>query len=263
MSNDLIRILWQSSTPIGGIPEYFDAIEQHAKRVLADTTALEIRGVTVGSSDLHFRSIDFLNNVQVFESCRRAESEGYDAVALGCFVDPVLDEIREVVDIPALGMAQTGMHVACMMGRKFAVLTRTSAFSPKFHAELVRRYGLEAQCSGLYPFDCDFDDVTAGLRGENDKALKQLCTVAAVAAGDGAEVLLVGCGLLNLIAVRAGLGQIDGASFLDVSGALMKMSEAMVTLRRTSGLQTPRNGLYEKPTESQLESALSIYKIGE
>jgi allantoin racemase len=261
MKEKLIRILWQSSTAIDGLPAYIKAIKRHADQVLYAGSSLEIRGVSRGSNDLQFRSIDFMNNLQVFESGMRAESEGFDAVALGCFVDPVLDELREVVDIPVLGMAETGMHLACQIGRRFAVLTRTAAFSPKFHRELVLRYGLESRCSGHYAFDCAFEEVVEGLEGKSDAALGQLQEVATTAVNDGAEVLLLGCGVLNLVAVRAGITELAGARLLDVSGALMKMAETMVSLRRTTGLSVNRCGYYEKPSAEQLDAALESYRL--
>ncbi len=256
-----IRILWQSSTPVESLPAYVNAIGNHARRVLGDRVSVEVRGVASGSPDLQFRAIDFLNNSQVLSSALRASNEGFNAVALGCFVDPVLDELREVLDIPVLGMAETAMHLACMLGRRFAVLTRTPSFSPKFHRELVTRYGLNGRCSGHYAFDCPFEEVVAGLDGDADSPISKLERVAETAVAEGAEVLLIGCGVLNLVAMQSGINQLAGASVLDVSGALMKMTETMVTLQRACGTTVSRAGIYQRPTEEELANALKIYAL--
>ena len=112
--NRPIRILWQSSTNIAKYPAYAEAIKMHAKTILSPGSRLKVRGVPFGTSLLHFRAFDFMNNTEVFNSVVRAEREGYDAVAIGCFLDPVLQEAREIMDIPVLSLAEAGMHVACM-----------------------------------------------------------------------------------------------------------------------------------------------------
>ena len=53
------RILWQSSTPISGLPAYAEAIRKHAKRILGPDFQLDIRGVDTGSLDLHMNYIQY------------------------------------------------------------------------------------------------------------------------------------------------------------------------------------------------------------
>ena len=52
-----------------------------------------------------------------------AERNGYDAFIIGCYLDTGLQRARSLVDIPALGVTETSMLVACTLGRKFSMAT--------------------------------------------------------------------------------------------------------------------------------------------
>ena len=262
MENQVMRILWQSSTAIHRLPAYARAIQTHAESVLAQGSSLAIRGVQEGTNALHFRAFDFLNNTQLFDSVVNAERDGYDAVAVGCFIDPILDELREIVDIPVMSLAETGMHIACMLGKRFSVLTYTASLNDKFYAELINKYGLRERASPLVSFELPIEELEAALAGNPDLCLKRLREAGREAVAKGAEVILLGCGVLNLVAVQNKVTNIDGATVLDVSGALMKMTEAMVVLRRVSGVAVSRRGFYAKPDPKQLEEVLRLYRRG-
>lgn len=259
--NQAIRILWQSSTAIENYPAYGQAVRSHARERCAEGTTVDLRGVANATTQLHFKAFDFLNNRGLFESALRAEREGYDAVAIGCFLDPVLDDLKEVLDIPVLGMAETAMHLACTLGRRFAVLSHNAALNTKFHADLIVKYGLERHAGPLVSFDLPFPEMEAALAGKPTSCLARIEQAGREAVAQGSEVILLGCGLMNLIAIRSGLTEIDGAPVLDVSGALLKATESMVVLRRTSGLRVSRKGYYERPPEDVIESVAGCYGL--
>ncbi len=97
------------------MPDFQKAIEAHGKKIPSAGFELNVRGVQQGTSDIHFMAFDFLNNSQLFDSVIKAEKEGYDAVAIGCFLDPILDELREVMNIAVLSLGEAGMLTACML----------------------------------------------------------------------------------------------------------------------------------------------------
>ena len=69
-------------------------------------------------------------------------SEGFDAFLIGNIADPGLQEAREIADIPVLGLCELALHVACMMGASFSLVTINAKFTPRI-VENVRRYGLQ------------------------------------------------------------------------------------------------------------------------
>lgn len=255
------KILWQSSTPISGLPAYAEAIQKHAKKILGPDFQLDIRGVDKGSLDLHFNYVQYLNDHNILNSLVKAEAEGYDAVAIGCFFDPVIKEAREILNIPILSLAETGMLFACMYGQKFSVVTYQRQVIRKKYDQLVNAYGLQSRAVAGQYFDISLQ-VLANSFQNPQPVLKAFQEAGRLAVKSGAEVILPGCGLLNLIVVENGLTQIEGATVLDVSGALMKSAETMITLRKVSGIGTSRAGLFESPTQEQLKAARIVYGMG-
>ena len=52
-----------------------------------------------------------------------AEQEGCDAIVINCLGDPALNPAREIVSIPVVGPCQASMHLANMLGDKFAIVS--------------------------------------------------------------------------------------------------------------------------------------------
>jgi len=254
------RILWQSSTAVSGLPAYTEAIKRHAERILGPETTLDIRGVEAGTMDLHFMYFQFLNDQNVLNSILKASTEGYDGVAVGCFLDPGVHQAREITDMPVAGLAETSMLYACMYGKKFSVVTYVRQMVEKKYDELIRLYGLQSRAAPMEYFDISLDALANSFDNPGP-VLDAFRKAAKRAVEKGAEVILPGCGLLNLISVENDLTNIGNATVMDVSGALMKILEAMITLRKKCGITVSRQGLYESPTKEQIAATKEIYGV--
>ena len=252
------KILWQSSTVIANFIDYNNAIKQHAEKILGSDYEIIVRGVNKGTPDLHFQTFDFLNNIQVFKSVTQAERNGASGVAIGCFLDPILDELREVLDIPVLSLGEAGMLTACMLGKRFSVISYVPQLNNKRYGELVHKYGLTERCAGLTSFDLPFEALDNGFTDPTG-VIERFNTAALEAIDRGAEVLLPGCGCLNLILAQNGINQIKSATVLDVSGALMKLTEMMIVLREVSGTSISRRGYYEAPSKESIAKVIKQY----
>ena len=261
MNQTPIRILWQSSTVVENFPAYRNAIEAHARERLFPGSTLEVRGVAAGTTNLRFKAFDFLNNRALLQSVLTAQEDGFDAVALGCFLDPVLDELKELIDIPLFSLGECGMHVAAMLGRRVALLSHTASLNVKFHGDLVHKYGLAQQVGPMVGFELPLAELEAGLAGDADACLARIRAAGRDAIAQGADVIVLACGLMNLVAIRNGLTEIDSVPVLDISGTLMKLTEAMVVLRRTSGVRIGRTGYFERPDRAEIDRVLGVYGV--
>jgi allantoin racemase len=252
------RILWQSSTMIGGLPDYEKAIYTHAEKVLSHEFELTVRGVSKGTSQIHFMAFDFLNNAQLFKAVEQAAKEGYEAVALGCLLDPILDELREVMDIPILGLGEAAMLAACMLGKRFSVVTYVPENNDKRFRELIHKYGLSERAAPSISFSISFEEMVNGFT-DPGPVVEEFKKAAIEAIRQGAEVIIPGCGLLNLILRIADISQVENATVLDVTGVLMKMAEMMVTLKNVSGVSVSRVGYYRSPSKELYDEVSKIY----
>lgn len=254
-----MRLLWQSSTPITRYPAYNAAILAHAAQVLGPGVEVTVGGTVRPTFGRYTRANFFLKGRDILDSVMGAAQDGVDGVAIGCFLDPLLHELREFLDIPVLGLAETGMHTACLLGRRFAVLSHSEALNVKVYDDLVRRYGLESRFAGMAAVDLSMDRLETAMRQDPQPALALVRDAAARLVAQGAEVIIPGCGLLNLFLLRHGVSRIEGATVLDVTGALLKMTETMVVLRRVSGTEVSRAGYYAGPQPQDLQRTLAAF----
>ena len=57
-----------------------------------------------------------------------AEKRGYDALVIGCYSDPGLDALRELLSIPVIGPGAASLHLAAQLGTR---ISRAHALRPR------------------------------------------------------------------------------------------------------------------------------------
>ena len=109
-----MKIWWQSSTPIHRLDDYRNTLTKNLNELKRSDVEIHINGVDDGSMDLHYNAVVAVNNFGpggVLNKIMQAADQGYDAVAIGCFLDPAMQEAREVVSIPVIGATLGGENV--------------------------------------------------------------------------------------------------------------------------------------------------------
>ena len=115
--------LWYQSmsrqTEWGGYPRVLRGI---LDKVRDPDTEIHVAGITeIGGIGDQFRYLEYLETGEVLKNVHRAVREGFDAFLIGNIADPGLQEAREIADIPVLGLCESALHVACMMGASFSL----------------------------------------------------------------------------------------------------------------------------------------------
>jgi allantoin racemase len=148
-----------------------------------------------------------------------------DAAVIAAFGDPGLMGARELFEIPVVGMAEAAMLTACMLGRRFAIVTFARALGPWFE-ECVEMHGLTGRCAGIRMLDEGFSDI-ASLQEEKEAVIVQLAQRAVIE--DAADVvILAGAPLAGLAAKVADRIPVP---VVDQMGAALKQAEALVALK--------------------------------
>jgi len=148
-----------------------------------------------------------------------------DAAVIAAFGDPGLMGARELFDIPVIGMAEAAMLTACMLGRRFAIVTFARALGP-WYAECVEMHGLTGRCAGIRMLDESFADI-ADVQEEKEAVIVQLAQ-RAVVEDEADVVILAGAPLAGLAAKVA---ERIPVPVVDQMGAALKQAEALVALR--------------------------------
>ncbi len=255
-----MRIWWQSSTPIHRLDDYRNALAAHLESVKRPETEIHISGVDDGSMDLHYNAVVAMNSYGaggVLNKIIQAEVQKYDAVAIGCFLDPAMQEAREVVSIPVMGLGEASMLVACMYGHKFSGVA-FHAKQSQYYDRKAFEYGLASRHIPFGDLGIDFNQVqTAFAKPEQmrETFVKEVRRLGA----QGAEVVLAACATVNAIIRREKITEVDGVLVLDCNAVLLKMTEGMADLSRSIGLRASRKLLYQRPERRALSDWMEIY----
>jgi Asp/Glu/hydantoin racemase len=155
----------------------------------------------------------------------------YDAIIVAAFSDPGLMPARAISQRPVLGIGESAMLSAAMMGARFAAVSLSPAMRPLFEAT-IGRLGLTQRLAGLHFLDAAVADI-ATVQADHGAALEAVCREIA-ARGDAASILLGGgplAGLADSFRGRIGVPLLDGVA------CAVRHAESLVWLGRA----TPRS----------------------
>jgi Asp/Glu/hydantoin racemase len=230
-------------------------LREHAARVCAADTTIEVHGVRPGSYPAGMNPIEatrypWANHVlasQIAWNAKRAEDEGFDAVAISCFFDPGLREARSLVDIPVVSMCETALLLGTSVGGRFGLLGLHGEQSFAL-AELAASYGATGRVVATLPIDPSVtEEELEGVYEGGGDLEERLERVAAEAVRLGADLIIPAEGVLNTSLVRRGIRTLAGVPVLDGYGLLLGYAEMLVRLRRSTGLSTSHAGAYGRP----------------
>lgn len=159
----------------------------------------------------------------------------YDGVLLACFGDPSLYAIKEVCDVPVIGIAECAMSMALLLGFKFSILAASSKAKPMMESA-VKQYGLEGRMASVETFNLNIENFV------NDKEILRSCILnsAAAAKEKGAEILILGCAGMTMVG-----GEIEAEVGIPV---IDPIKAGVVTLRAIidAKLSVSKAGLYQQ-----------------
>ncbi|MEK9281404.1 aspartate/glutamate racemase family protein [Bradyrhizobium sp. ISRA442] len=151
-------------------------------------------------------------------------SRNVDAAIIAAFGDPGLFAARELFDIPVVGMAEAAMLTACMLGRRFSIVTFARALGP-WYQECVEMHGLRERCAGIRMLDGAFRSIS-NVQDEKEALLVELAN-RAVREDEADVIILAGAPLAGLAAkVKAKIP----VPVVDQVAAAVKQAEALVAL---------------------------------
>jgi allantoin racemase len=138
--------------------------------------------------------------------------ESYDGFVIACHSDPNLDLMKELSLKPVVGIGETSMRSACLIGDRFTVLSATLGSIPNKKA-LVSKYNLLDQLSSVRALGhlCAKQTQLDLCEKVSRDAIEQ----------DSAEVIVLGCadmaGMSFELQDRLGIPVVDGiASSLSI-----------------------------------------------
>jgi allantoin racemase len=126
------------------------------------------------------------------------QSVDHDAAIIAAFGDPGLGAAREMFPIPVVGLAEAGMLSACMLGRRFSIVSFAAALEP-WYQECVEWHRMESRCASIRTLDNRFKDI-GDVQNEREVLLVELARKAVEE--DGADVIVLAGAPLSGLARR-------------------------------------------------------------
>ena len=259
-----MRLFYQSFGVSRGSREgaYGQVLQRILEGAASSGTEISVSGLSPHRAIAEqYRYLEFLDTAEVLENGLRAESEGYDAFLIGNIFDPGLHELRELLNIPVLGLRESSVHVACLMGATFSLINVNPKFTHRI-VESIKLQGLGSRLVSVEQMKLDRPGVfDLALRDDAAKAemVGQFVECAQRSIDKGAEVLVPAGGSLMALLADAGVHQIDAAPVLNGLIAIVKVAELAVGMRRITGSFTSKHLIYAAPSGKLLADIREAY----
>lgn len=172
-----------------------------------------------------------------------AQEQHFDGVVVACYYDPAVHALREVLDVPVVGIAEGSMHVGALLAPKFSIVTVLSRGIS--HVEkVVKDVGLEQRCASVRAVDLGVLDIEEDFTVAAAQIEKEARYAVAY---DGAEAILLGCAgmgpLHHSLQDRLGVPVVDGV------GCAVSLVEACVRNQVT----TSASRTFQRPPAKSVE----------
>jgi len=216
-------------------------------QVVDAATRLEYRSLGKGPEHLQYKFYRAAILMQLVSMIKQAENEGFDAVIVGCFLDPSVEEGREIAERTLIvGPGEASTHIAVTLGNKFSVLVTHKNAIPEMEAHLKNR--------GLWDRLASFKSVEIGvleLQQDKEVTFRRFKEAAKEAIeDDGAEVVILGC--TGAHGFYEQLQQSLGVPVIDPGIAAVKFAEFLVELKNRFGWTHSKIGGYETPPKAEM-----------
>ncbi|BBO83350.1 hypothetical protein DSCO28_39160 [Desulfosarcina ovata subsp. sediminis] len=250
--------------------KYYDLLNQAYEMFKDEETEITIKDVPKGVVDpglLSCPGFRQINEAENIKSIIQAETEGYDAVAGACYFDSGIRAASTLLSIPVVGPSEVSMHLAAMMGNKFAVITSEASWTHEMEHHLIGS-GFSGAAISKQPvrsLTMPMDELFHCLMtGDYNPVKADFCKVAEGCLDDDADVIIAGCGLVSPILTISDLKEIDGAPIIDPMIASLKFAEFLGRLFKSGLPIKTRIGLYQTlPDEMKSKglNQLSLYAV--
>lgn len=201
--------------------------------------------VTVTMPDFGPRSLEsfYDYSLAAFGNLRllQKNSGKVDGVLVACFGDPGLYSLKEVCQVPVVGIAEASIAMSTLMGQRFSLLVASEKAVPMM-ADMVRQYGFESRLASIEPIGIPVLDIEK----DRKRSIAKLTEVGAKAIKKGAEVLILGCA--GMTAMKTEIEDALGIPVIDPVEYGYLMLEMMVKYH----LPVSKIGLYRQPAEKEM-----------
>lgn len=186
-------------------------IGSEARRAASPATELTLKTAPFGVAYIETR-FEALVGAYAAATVAAEHHAGHDAVIVAAFGDPGLAGLRELLPVPVLGLTESALMSACMLGQRFSIVAISRRIGA-WYRETVAASGLEGRLASIRPLAQPLADI-GRVQDDHGDALVALCERAVHE--DGADVVILAgaplAGLARSVRDRLPVPVVDGVS---------------------------------------------------
>ncbi len=266
-----MRIWHQSFAVLQDQPAYAEQLKSRIAAVVRPDTEVVMHGQIPGTfstaypgKDLETSFFWWIHGLQWVLAAREAQAQGFDAMVLATIQSPMVQELRNLVDIPVVGYGDGAFNLAGLYGRRAGLLMFNTTRSEVW-TEQMRQWGLLERFAGIYEAGVTFHDIVGALA---NPALSGEVVARIVAAGERftrekeVDVIIPGQMPMNILLTNAGVRDIGGATVMDGIATCFRLAETLHDLRQSSVMKQSRRGYFHSsPAAGRVQEVLNFYGI--
>jgi allantoin racemase len=160
-----------------------------------------------------------------------------DAVIVGCFGDPGVDALREVLDCPVVGPFEAAMHLGAQLGARIGVVTVLGSVVPLLD-QRVRGMGMSLRYAGATAIDVPVLE----LRDDPAEVAARVVEGGRRMLDGGADVLVLGCMSLAFLGMAEKASGPLGVPVINPARCALRTAESLAAQQLLQSRRT-----YAKP----------------
>lgn len=222
-----MKLIYLVSGPMGRSPEgqaELDRRRAYLRRHAAPNTHVDITDIPAGPGSIESMYEEYLSIPETVKRAHELQADGWDGILLGCYGDPGLGALREIVDIPVVGAGQATSLMASALGHRYSIITVTdSVIAPLEHT--IRGSGGGSKLASVRAVNIPVLE----LHRDRELAIEVTLEEGRRAiAEDRADALIVGCMSMGFLEIPEACQAELGVPFLNPARVQLKFLEAMV-----------------------------------
>ena len=203
-------------------------------------------------SSLDYIAYETLVLPELIKAVGEIEGRGYDAVIIGCCLDPCVTALREVYkDIVIVGPFEAATSIAKSLGRTFSVIA-TRPKAKEQYMETIHRTGCGSALASIRYLNLRVSELQ-----ENEERLHSRMSdeIGQAIKKDFADVILLACTMET--GQYRSLQEKFNVPIIDTTVAALKYAEMMVSAKDMCGWTVSKSGTYETPPREDLDKFMN------
>ena len=222
-----MRILYLVPGPMGRTPKGRAELKRREnllREYAAPHTEVGIDDVPEGPASIESMYEEYLSIPATVRRAVELEAEGWDALILGCYGDPGLDALRELLSIPVVGPGEATALVAASLGHRFSIITITESVISGTERQ-IRNVGVGEKLASVRVVGIPVLE----LHRHRERAIQATLEQGRKAIQeDRADTLILGCMSMGFLEIAEAVAPELGVPVLNPGRVALKYAEALV-----------------------------------